>query len=173
MRLAAVLGGATGGLDELTVLRTIAPVAGLFAVNDAAAEYPGHVDAFVTLHPEKLPHWLAKRITPPGDVVSIMKDPGVTRITPYQWPEMTGSGSSGLYAVKVALEAGFDRVVLCGVPMEFERAHYFDPKPWADVDQFWPSWEICLPRLKDCVRSMSGRTATLLGMPNREFLSAC
>lgn len=174
MSLAAVLGGATNGLAELVHLRTLAPVNAVYAVNDAAAEYPGDLAAFVTLHPEKLDAWLSIRnrvdnLHKTCEVIAHEAHPRVTRVVDYRWPGMNASGSSGLFAVKVALES-FDRVVLCGVPMDAMRAHYNNTLPWFEVDSFWPAWEIALPYIKDRVRSMSGATAQLLGMPTKEFL---
>jgi hypothetical protein len=175
MSLAAVLGGATRGTEELATLRTLCRVDAVFAVNDAAAAYAGSdMDAFVTLHPEKLPEWIARRNVDNKhkcDIVAHCEGPFVTRVVDYRWPGMNASGSSGLFAVKVALEK-YERVVLCGVPMEAMRAHYFDSAPWWDVDSFWGAWQIALPHIKDRVRSMSGRTAMLLGMPTKEFLSS-
>lgn len=175
MTLAAVLGGATRGREELEHLRTLAHVDAVFGVNDAGAEYPDELAAFVTLHPEKLDAWLAIRtnvdkLHKPCEVIAHETHPRVTRVVDYRWPGMIGSGSSGLFAVKIALES-FDRVVLCGVPMDIMRAHYFSPAPWFEVDSFWPAWQIALPFIRDRVRSMSGHTAQLLGMPTREFLS--
>lgn len=166
--LAAVLGGATNGLAELTTLRGLCTVGAVFACNDAAADYDGELAAFVTLHPEHLPKWLSRRTAPTLEVVAHEDKPGVTRVVDYRWPGMNASGSSGLFTAKIALES-FERVVLCGVPMEAGRAHYNDAAPWTEVDAFWDAWNIARPRLTN-VRSMSGRTAQLLGMPTREFL---
>lgn len=172
--IAAVLGSATNGFAELETLRTLAPVAGVYAVNDAAAEYPGPLDAFVTLHPEKLPEWVAKRSYVDSshkcEYIAHCEGPLVTRVVDYRWPGMSASGSSGLFAVKVALEKPEQRVVLCGVPMDAMRAHYNNALPWFEVDSFWAAWSTALPYIKDRVRSMSGHTAQLLGMPTREFL---
>lgn len=173
--IAAVLGGATRGAEELATLRTLCRVDAVFAVNDAAAAYTGaDLEAFVTLHPEKLPQWLALRANVDNlhkpDIVAHCEGPLVTRVVDYRWPGMDTSGSSGLFAVKVALEK-YDRVVLCGVPMDVMRAHFFDSAPWFEVDSFWDAWHVALPYIKDRVRSMSGRTANLLGMPTKEFLA--
>lgn len=170
MPIAAVLGGATGGMAELATLRSLCTVDAVFACNDAAAEYPDNLAAFVTLHPEHLPLWLPRRVAPTGEVVAHEAAPGVTRVVDYRWPGMNASGSSGLFAVKVALER-FSKVVLCGVPMEAARAHYFNSAPWTEVDSFWDAWSLVrVPHLAN-VRSMSGRTAQMLGMPTREFLT--
>lgn len=166
--ITVVLGGAAGAWDELVAASAIQPVRHIFAVNDAAMHYPGRLDAFVTLHPEKLPGWLGARRTAglpePGAVIAHTAGPHVTEVVDYQWPGQTGSGSSGLFATKVALERTALSVVLCGVPMQAERAHFFNDQPWGDVDQFHAAWKWAaktghLAR----VRSMSGWTAELLG----------
>lgn len=174
MSVAAVLGGASGNLDELAALRAMVNVDAVFAVNDAAAEYAGDdLAAFVTLHFEKLPTWLEKRrslgLTAPREVIGHEQQPLVTRVVDYRWPGMNASGSSGLFAVKVALEQ-YDRVVLCGVPMDATRGHYFTDQPWHEVNGFFSGWEIALEFIKDRVRSMSGWTAEKLGRPDFEFL---
>ena len=119
--IAAVLGGAKGGIDELVEISRKTPVRLLFAIDDIAAEYPGRVDYFVTLHPEKLPQWLERRrslgLSEPGAVVAHDKREHVTEVVDYHWLGTEGSGSSGLYAAKVALERTNLPVVLCGVPM--------------------------------------------------------
>lgn len=184
--IAAVLGGATRGREELAHLRTLCDVQAVYAVNDAAAEYPGDLTAFVTLHPEKLgpgtlsngspsPDWLSIRnrvdnLHKTCEVIAHEPHPRVTRVVDYRWLGMNASGSSGLFATKVALESQPYPVVLCGVPMDAMRAHYFNSAPWWEVDSFWQAWTIALPYIKDRVRSMSGATAQLLGMPTREFL---
>lgn len=164
--IAVVLGGASGAWDELVRASAIAPVRHIFAVNDAAMHYPGRLDAFVTLHPEKLSGWLGARRTAglpePGTVIAHTAAPMVTEVVDYKWPEQQSSGSSGLFAAKVALERTDLSVVLCGVPMDASRAHFFNGQPWEEVNQFRAAWEQVKPRLMR-VRSMSGWTAELLG----------
>lgn len=165
--IAVVLGGAAGNWDELSRASAIQPVRYLVAVNDAAMHYPGKLDAFVTLHPEKLSGWLGARRTAglpePATVIAHTAHPAVTEVVDYQWPGQTGSGSSGLFAVKVALERTALPVVLCGVPLQAERAHFFCDAPWGEVNQFRAAWGSVKDRLLGRVKSMSGWTATLLG----------
>lgn len=173
--IAVVLGSAAGNWDELSRASQIAPVRYLVAVNDAACHYPGQVDAFVTLHPEKLSGWLGARrtagLSEPATVIAHTKNQHVTEVEEYQWPEMRAgagkSGSSGLFAVKIALERTALPVVLCGVPLEENRAHFFCDAAWDEVRQFRDAWGLVLPRLTR-VRSMSGWTAELLGQYSAE-----
>jgi len=187
MSIAAVLGSSNRAFEELEYLRTIAKVDAVFAVNDAAAQYQGDLAAFVTLHPEKLVPWTTNAgVRHPGwlsirshvdklhktcEIIAHEAGPGVTRVVDYCWPGMVASGSSGLFAVKVALEK-FERVVCCGVPMDANRNHFDSVEPWYEVNSFWETWcEQAYVHIKDRVRSMSGRTAQLLGMPTKEFLA--
>lgn len=170
MRLVAVLGSAPGGMKELASIAD--RVDAVYAVNDAAAEYPGELDAFVTLHPEKLPQWLAKRRAPTRTVVAHEPRAGVTRVVDYRFPGMNASGSSGLFAVKAALDDDPDcLVVLCGVPMTPVATGHAESTFHREVDAFTGAWTIAKPYLKDRVRSMSGWTAMLLGMPTSEWLA--
>ncbi len=166
--IAVVLGGAAGAWDELVRASQIQPVQHIFAVNDAAMHYPGDLDAFVTLHPEKLPGWLGARRTAglpePRAVIAHTAAPHVTDVVDYQWPGQPGSGSSGLFAAKIALTRTDIPVVLCGVPMQADRAHFFNDQPWGEVNQFIAAWEWAAARgLLARVRSMSGWTAELVG----------
>lgn len=174
-KVAAVLGGASGGYEELATLRDMADVVAVYAVNDAAADYEGELAAFVTLHPEKLPGWLAARRDAgrpePREVIAHEQKAHVTRVVDYRWPGMTSSGSSGLFAAKIAMETQPYPVVLCGVPMDANRAHYFNFATWNDVNGFFRGWEAAHQFIKDRVRSMSGWTAEFLGRPTPEFLT--
>jgi hypothetical protein len=186
--VAVVLGSAIGGFDEL---RAVPRYDAVFAVNDAAADYPGPLEAFVTLHPEHLPRWLAARqaagYPAPKAVVAtrcdLVRDSrgalvdhaaverAVTEFADYRFPGMSGSGSSGLFAVKIALRE-FERVVLCGVPID-SRGHYFSHSLlFTECDAFRDAWGVALPYLKNRVRSLSGWTGELLGRPNSQWCGA-
>jgi hypothetical protein len=83
---------------------------------------------------------------------------------------MDCSASSGGYAAKVALDDGFDRVVLAGVPMETGASHFTRAKPWLQRDSFTIGFEKSVPFFAGRVRSISGWTAEILGRPDPEWL---
>lgn len=173
MRLAIILG--SGECGDCEVLRALPRVDAVYAVNDTAAEFPGRLTAFVTLHPEKLPAWLGKRkalgLPEPREVVAHQAHELVTRVVDYLWPGMNSSGSSGLFAAKVALKDDPDwGVLLCGVPMDRARTQYTESKFHEEVGGFLDAWQIALPYLRERVRSMSGRTAEWLGRPDSTWL---
>lgn len=140
------------------------------AVNDVAACWAGQIDYLVTLHPEKLPRWQAERLRQGwNEPATVAHEPPADVLMDYRFPGMNASGSSGLFAVKVALEAGADRVVLAGVPMT-ATPHFFDAGHWGERESFAAAWEIALPSIRDRVRSMSGWTRALLGAPSPDWL---
>lgn len=96
------------------------------------------------------------------------------------WNMQSAGGTSGLFAVKIALALGSSKIIICGIPMD-GSGHYFDPPdakknntddfsnkagfaPWHDVAR--------IQIASDRVRSMSGRTAQLFGKPTKEWVQS-
>jgi len=172
---ALVLGGGASLWQDVDAALAISEFDGVVACNDAGANWRGDLDAFVTLHPDKLTGWLGQRqalgLSDPRHVIAHRQVGGaVTRVLDYRWPEMQKSGSSGLFAVKAALDLGFDRLVLCGIPIE-PSGHFFDPKEWSDASLFKGAWVSVRDRLSGNVRSMSGWTRQLFGQPTVTWLA--
>lgn len=179
LRSAVVIGGASCVWTDLEAAKALGDYNLLIAINDAGAEYPGTVDYWISLHPEKMAQWARKRaengyqparqyVAHIGNTNETRRDGGfrVSFSVPYTW-----HGSSGLFACEIALKTlEVDRVVLCGVPMTADP-HFFDSEPWNAVKGFWDAWPAALPHIKDKVRSMSGRTKELLGAPTRQWLT--
>lgn len=176
MRIALILGGAASVWDDVAEALNMMTPDGTIAVNDAIAHYAGRLDIAATLHPEKMAGWRSERArrgfpAAREHVGHELGQPGIDRATSYLWPEMNASGSSGLFAVKVAMEAGFDRIILAGVPMQAAGAHFFNSAPWGEVGAFTEAWKTALPRIAPHVRSMSGATKDWLGYPSKEWLA--
>ena len=153
--------------------------------NDTATIWPGRLDYFCTLHPDKAAEWLAKRRAnghPMGcQVWSYKKRGGSRGVTPYPEIQKIASdwqGSSGLFCVRVLLQEGFERIICCGVPIEKQYSHIIRPsnpnwKPgdhWLEALDFTKGWKQRFPELKEKVRSMSGYTQRLLGAPTEHWL---
>lgn len=184
MRTALVLGGGRGVWEDVAEALAMGEFAVVVACNDAAAAYPGQLHAAVSLHAEKLGFWMERRrraglampthVLGHGDAArgTLRLPPVITGFVEQMLPGQTDTGSSGLLALKAALfDLGFDRAVLCGVPMD-DRPHFFDDVSWSAVRSHWRGWIQALPHIKDRARSMSGRTADLLGRPTEEWLGA-
>ena len=139
--------------------------------------------SWVTLHPEFMDGYEKQRadegfhgdyeIVAPlsGEVGEHGKKGNIARRVSYRYPGMNASASSGGYAAKVALDDGFDKVVLAGVPMRQEDSHFTRGKPWLQRDSFMRGFMDCLPHFKDRVRSMSGWTQEQLGTPDAVWLN--
>ena len=159
-----ILGGAKCVWSDLEQAESLCEFDAVMAVNDVGKDYPGRLDYWVTLHPEKLSLWRSER---PGnadyEVWSHKGGDGIDHAL------ACDTGGSGLFAIDVGLDQGFTRVVLAGMPMS-NQAHYFDDAPWGAVLQFLPAWENALERLAPYVRSFSGWTREKFGEPTREWL---
>lgn len=183
MTIAFVLGGGACVHEDLAAAEKLCTPDHVVACNDFGAEYPGELDAFVTLHPDELPRWIGARrengYPEPKRIIShkvrTMQDgkgePFVTQTHEFRWQDFVGvSGSSGLFCVKVAFEIlGAKKVILCGVPMD-DRPHFFDTEKWEAVRNFTGTWEQLIPVLRDRVRSMSGWTRETLGAPSPDWI---
>lgn len=184
MTVALVLGGGSCLWDDVAGALELGEFDAVVACNDAAATYPGPIDAAVSYHAEKWGYWMERRhragLPQPSQVWghsdasrSILTMPAC--VTGYIEPRFAGqkeTGSSGLMALKAALvDLGHDKAVLCGVPMD-PRPHFFDHAAWNGAQAHWRGWIEALPQIKDRARSMSGRSAELLGRPTPEWLAA-
>lgn len=179
MVTAFVLGGADCVFSDLNRALDIASPDIVIAVNDVVSYYPGPIDVMVTAHPTYITkkHWLRTRAergySPIPRIVSFAPHKDiVTDILPIYWPGASNSGSSGLYAVKVARELlNADRVILCGVPISVKNKHFFHNADWKDALIFQSTWREVSPLFVGSVRSMSGFTRYLLGEPTRDWVN--
>lgn len=181
---ALVVGGANGfGNDVRAALELFEPDV-VYVCNDMGVSYQSF-DYWVTLHPEKMAKWKKERAQlvtgeHPPTVGPLWKEVGtepkkfahtMDRQASYRWHDgQRSSGSTGLFAAKVALDDGCTHVVLAGVPMSAKAGHHFRRGHWKDCDAFLPMWRESLPYIRDRVRSMSGWTLELLGRPTPTWL---
>jgi hypothetical protein len=169
--LAAVLGGARGVWAELDQLEHLAGRRPdlIVGTNDAGAIYPGRLDAWATLHHERFNEWKRRRVGN-QDYRAFIHAPLVGcegEAVPDRW-----AGSSGLFAAQIALShLKARRVVLCGVPLDADRAHFFNSASWDDAVIFRRGFVAALPVIRDTVRSLSGWTRDLLGAPDAQWLN--
>jgi hypothetical protein len=165
---AIVLGGANTVWDDAEAALNMFTPDLTIAVNDIGTRWAGHIDHWVTLHPEKMAGWIRARNARgfPGGFVTWSHKGGHLDRRSADW-----AGSSGLFAVKIALELGCTHVVACGVPMEPDKGHFFDKSTWNDAHQFRRGWERRREEIAPFVRSMSGWTKGLLGEPSPQWLS--
>jgi hypothetical protein len=161
---ALVVGGASCVWDDLAALGSWRPDLTI-AVNDAIAAYPHRIDHAATLHPEKFGGWIEERYKRQGNLDFVTwsrRNPELVDRILTGWNQ----GSSGMFAVGVALEMGAERVILAGVPMT-ETPHFFNAEPWAGVRHHRDAWEKRADEMRGRVVSCSGWTRELLGGPDK------
>lgn len=178
--LAVILGGANTVWDDLSRLKEMAIPDVVIAINDAGAVYPHEINFWATLHPDKLVGWTNRRLENgypapqkfvihrelrPREAKSIFYPPASFVIFTPDW-----GGSSGLFASHFALTCGYERIVLCGVPMQPDKNHFFSEDQWLDAEKYHKAWGQRALQLMPRVRSMSGWTMGLLGKPSLSWL---
>lgn len=162
---ALIIGSGPGVVDDLWLARQLFTPDLVIGINQAALMH-GPVDLHVTLHPEEFAHRKAARM------VAHKMLRGVDEFLEHTARGCVNSGSSGLYAVRVARELkNCTRIVLAGVPMTVEP-HDFGGAPWKAARTFQQAWKQSKDQIKPYVRSMSGWTRDLLGAPTPEWLQA-
>lgn len=170
--IALILGGSPQVWADLAAAERL--LAGrrhiVVAANLAGIHYDGYLDAWASLHTDRLGSWLAQRAgnhdirlftaTRAADIR--------TDIVAERWP-----GSSGLFAVQIALLAmGATAAITCGVPMQSEAGHFCDPGPWAATGDYRQAFATALPLIGGRTRAMGGWTAELYGRPTAAWVDA-
>jgi len=86
-------------------------------------------------------------------------------------------GTSGNLAINIGLALDYTRIVLAGCPMDDSGNWYSKTVPDNDIKahkdhrhHLWKWCEIATRPIGRFIRSMSGNTADLLGLPTREWL---
>lgn len=170
---AVVLGGAASVWEELEKATKLCDTAGMhyeiLACNDMIQLWQGE-GIGCTLHPAKLLDWMNarayNRFPNLKEVWCYQQHRCVTNVTP-DW-----LGSVGLYGVKIALERGTQRVILCGVHMSPMSGHIVRgaDKPWKAAPGFRKYWLPRIPALTPVVRSYGGWTRATFGEPTEDWL---
>jgi hypothetical protein len=176
MKIALCLGGAASVQNDWALALELFQPDFVVACNDVGAIWPGRLDAWVSLHPEKLTGWREQRRLngyPDADRYLVHGDhpPEWTELVEFRFPGQGDSGSSGLFTAKAALiDLGADRAVLAGIPLGRET-HFFDALPWDAAEEFRATWEALHLDYRSRIRSMSGWTAQFFGVPTIEWLA--
>lgn len=175
-----VLGSALCWQDDVNAALDMSEFDYTFAAKDAGVVWPGHLDAWVTLHPKTMRSMVNKRAAngylPAREVIAharpVKEDVEVfTSFEDYLMPGQRSSGSSGAFAVKIALLRGCDRVVLCGVPLLRSAGKIGVGPVWAGTPTFQSGFRQASGYIDGRVRSMSGWTRNFFGYPTQAWLA--
>jgi len=147
----------------------------LIMTNDTGRDYFGRLPHWVTLHTEKMPQWIQERKEkgyPDADnfwtsnVKTIPKEHRTLYRRVPSW-----DGSSGLLGITVALHLGYEKIILCGIPLDKKACHYFDDGEWMDAPRYRSAWTRNLRAMKGKVKSFTGWTSLILGAPDEVWLN--
>lgn len=97
-------------------------------------------------------------------LIHYQKHIGVDIVVPL---DVWEGGSSALLGVMAGIKLGYNKIVLCGVPLQGANPGH----PGADYSMFQGRWTEIVSVLCNYVRSMSGWTRQLLGYPTAEWLN--
>lgn len=170
MKIAIVVGGANCVWSDYERAKALVGELDFdtFVINDTIPVFPDYINNAVSLHPNKFPGWARERnkagLNIPDKAWSFVGSKLVTNTTG-DW-----GGSSGLFSVKIALELGFTKIILCGVPMDETFRHIKRKVNWASCNAFKRGWNNRMQLLVGKVKSFSGWTKTQLGEPTKEWL---
>lgn len=174
--------GHGGPVGEFWDALALAPDAHIMAVNFTVCFIPRWVQHLASLHHLEVEGFRAARrgldycyAWGQPETHCNQPGPGVDRV----WDEFNNedgrSGTSALFAVKVALALGYTRVIVAGVPLD-NGGRFYDPAnlPSTAHGQYdLPNMKTAWVRARDevfsgRVTSMGGYTAEVLGTPTKE-----
>lgn len=183
MKRALVIGCATGVWQEVERAKKLGTYDTVYVIKLAGVDYVDGPFWWVTLHPDFMVEYIALRrsfghpdnyrVLGPllEETAPRYRSVPIERRMTYKWDVTKLSGSSGLFAVKAALEDGHDKIVVAGVPMDDNLGHYRRPQKgnWTTAKNYRPAWEKVIPTLLGRVKSLSGWTSDKLGCPTQEW----
>lgn len=170
-----ILGSANCLRDDITRALQLAEYEGVVAAKHAGVEWTGELDAWVSLHPDRFQSLIAERASKGSPDAKRhfghIAIQGVCEAVGYKFEGQKRSGSSGLFAAKVAIDLGFEKLVLCGIPLEKEQGRIDGKNHWNGATSFRQGFLEARPILAGRARSMSGWTQSILGTPTAEWLN--
>lgn len=192
MKRAVIVGSAPCVWDDLAA----APEWPLIVINAMGLKILGEIDLWCSIHGTELCERMKKRDRLGGDIDYLaygvidnprIKDPEDSRFNRVHRGQngIWVGGSSGMFAIQVALSLGYERLVLCGVPLDGNdtiqddgikhfkggnRNKYGGRDPaYAQYQQAFIDHE---EQLIPHVRSMSGWTKLRFGPPENGWTNA-
>ena len=182
MKTALIVGCADCLWDDVKTAHALGKYDATYCVKMAGIYWPHKFQTWVSLHPEWQAGYEGERkergypdgyetVGPLQGEVGMHAKHKVDRRVSYRFPGSNASASSGIYAAKVAMEDGYGRIVLAGIPMQAEQNHFIRGKEWKQCDSFIVGLYAAIPFLDGKVKSVSGLTRELLGAPTKEWIS--
>lgn len=171
--------------------------ADVMCINKICMDFKGTVHHVAGAHPEWFEGFLHERCHPSHQDLNrplfhsdyttnestskyLAPKQDLTNIVDYCWSGLGNQvASSGMLGILIAVCMGYEKIILCGMPLDFiTYNHYYDP-PWhkIPIDNMTQviikaSLNYCqesLPEVMKRVRSFSGQTLLTFGAPSLEW----
>jgi hypothetical protein len=140
---------------------------------DAATRLTNRIQHVATYHPKELVQFRERRKQARLNLNylthshTVLKNQEIDHV----WPLVARSpfsGSSAFLGCQAGVGLGYEKIVLCGCPLQGKK---LDSKSEIIYDKFQKGWEkFAKEMFGDSVRSMSGWTRDFLGFPTKEWL---
>jgi hypothetical protein len=186
-----ILAGAANVWADLEKAKMLVSEYDLICVNDIGQFCGEFVYAIITAHPEWARGWIDWRTSMShasyrqnSEMIPINR-PLILSDEKHEMVNYCFSGvgnqvgTSGMLACLIALTLGYNKIILCGMPLDPSMPHFFSPyiTPWCPIVEnlIVKSWEYArdrLPTFRDKIRSCSGRTMDWIGKPSVEWICA-
>lgn len=139
----------------------------IMVINDMGLYFPGRFTHWISLHPSNFSLYRQYCIK---NCHTHSREPAP--FVDYAWYIYNRSGSGGMFALKVATLMGYNKIILCGMPLtngkrffdQYNMQHSFDCSTIRDP------WKEQKDIFEEFTRSMSGYTKELFGEPTKEWL---
>ncbi len=173
-----IVGDATGVFDDLEAFKAIGTEFDTMAINYSHKVIPWAIQHFIAgdSHMNDM-QGQAKKL--PDDVIKHCWNPNSFGFD-VRWLRRYGGGWTGTTAmlgVKIGIALDYLRIVFAGVPMDDSGNWYAPALPDNDIKKekdhrhhLWKWTEIAGRPLGRFIRSMSGNTLDLFGLPDREWI---
>lgn len=158
-----LIGRGPGWLDDFEISSSLLKKYDTMAIGGNCL-YKGYIDYMATYHEKDIFAYFNKRklekLNTDYLVIHHEAKENVNIVIPYEPP----SGSSALLGSLASINLSYDKIVLCGCPLEGknDKEHPYEI--------FRKGWIFHLSKVKDKVRSMSGWTKELLKGPTEEWI---
>jgi len=143
----------------------------VMALNYAGLFLPIRVDHWVSVHHDffgpalRMWDWHKRDIQPKRPQTHASEaGEGVDHVWDFRPHDYTG-----YFATKIALEIGYESIILAGVPMD-GSGHFYDKLDNGKSPYHFPMNAVWNALPKDKIRSMSGQTKALFGYPSHESI---
>lgn len=157
----------------------------VYCIGRSYLEYPGPIDHWGDVDCEASYSWAENLEAEPKNgrvlrhTLSDKKQRGfdvswdIVGDIPWDTSDIMWHGSTALFAVLTCLEMGYEKIIMAGTPLDSKGHWYYPPENlgprWTgETYQAW--FEFAETERAKQVRSMSGYTKTLLGMPSKEWI---